>query len=135
MFDALSVPRAHSFWSSLALTLLASPISILPIGFGDRQLKSVTMVALNFFDGRSIQRDSCAVNLYDSRPMRGSKARRMIPVLCEQLPPLRWRCARKSKRNGIKSTARRAVIPRLCNVFDDHARNLDVLEFRTGIGL
>src|SRR5713101_6631896 len=67
--------------------------------------------------------------------MHRSKARRVIPIFCEQLHPLCWWSARKGERNRIESTTRCAVIPGLCNVLDDHARNLDVFEPRTSIDL
>src|SRR5437879_3033216 len=121
---------AHRVLSCLALFLLVPPISVLLVGFRDRQLKSVAMITLNFFDGRSIESDSCSMNRCNPWPMHGGKARRMIPILREQFHPLRWWSPRKRERSGVKSTAIRAVIPWLCNVFDDHARNLDVLELR-----
>jgi hypothetical protein len=40
--------------SDIALGWVASQFTVLPIGFGDGQLKGIAMIAFYFFNGRSI---------------------------------------------------------------------------------
>ncbi len=45
---------AQGIFSRTALILLASQLTVLPIGFGDGQLKRIAVVALDFVNRRSI---------------------------------------------------------------------------------
>jgi|ERR1700676_2547604 hypothetical protein len=53
VLDTFSVLLAQGILSDIALFVVPSRLLVLSIGFGNRQLKCVAMVTLNFFDSRS----------------------------------------------------------------------------------
>ena len=54
IFDALPVFLAFGPFLCFALLLLTLPFAVLLIGFGDCQLKGVTMITFHFLDSRPI---------------------------------------------------------------------------------